>query len=111
MSRDLKIVSGAMLRLGAWGGYLPDFQPLYLQQFGADPILIGTILGINGLVMALVQIPPGYLADKIGCRPVIWFNYFVGVVATWMMALAPSLVFFVSGIAALRFNAVRDGAA
>ena len=98
MSRDLKIVSGAMLAWGLGEGIFLIFQPLYLQQFGADPILIGTILGINGLVMALVQIPAGYLADKIGCRPVIWFNYFVGVVATWMMALAPSLGFFVAGL-------------
>jgi MFS family permease len=98
MSRDLKIVSGAMLAWGLGEGIFLIFQPLYLQQFGADPILIGTILGINGLVMALMQIPAGYLADKIGRRPVIWFNYFAGVVATWMMALAPSLGFFVAGL-------------
>ncbi len=98
MSRDLKIVTGAMLTWGLGEGIFLIFQPLYLQQFGADPILIGTILGINGLVMALVQIPAGYLADKIGRRPVIWFNYFVGVIATWMMALAPSLGFFVAGL-------------
>ena len=60
MSRDLKIVSGALLAWGLGEGIFLIFQPLYLQQFGADPILIGTILGINGLVMALVQIPAGY---------------------------------------------------
>lgn len=87
-----------MLTWGLGEGIFLIFQPLYLQQFGADPILIGTILGINGLVMALVQIPAGYLADRFGRRPVIWFNYFVGVAATWMMALAPSLGWFVAGL-------------
>ncbi len=98
MTRDLKIVSAAMLIWGLGEGIFLIFQPLYLQQFGADPILIGTILGINGLVMALVQIPAGYLADKLGTRPVIWFNFIVGVIATWIMALAPSLGWFVAGL-------------
>ena len=51
MSRDLKIVSAAMLTWGLGEGMFYIFQPLYIQQFGADPVLIGTILGINGLVM------------------------------------------------------------
>ncbi len=85
----------------AWGlgeGIFLIFQPLYLQQFGADPILIGAVLGINGLVSAVVQIPAGYLADKIGRRPVIWFNFITGVVAAWLMALAPTLGVFVAGL-------------
>jgi len=97
MSRDLKVITAAMLAWGLGEGIFLIFQPLYLQQFGADPILIGTILGINGLVTAVVQIPAGYLADKIGRRPVIWFNFITGVSAAWIMALAPSLGFFVAG--------------
>lgn len=98
MSRDLKIISGAMLAWGLGEGIFLIFQPLYLQEFGADPILIGAILGINGLVNAVVQIPAGYLADKIGRRPVIWFNFITGVIATWTMALAPSLGVFIAGL-------------
>jgi len=98
MSRDLKIVSGAMLAWGVGEGMFFIFRPLYLQQFGADPILIGTILGINGLVMAVVQIPAGYLADKFGRRPLMRFAWICGAVATWVMALAPSLGFFVAGL-------------
>jgi MFS family permease len=98
MSRNLKVISGAMLAWGLGEGIFLIFQPLYLQHFGADPILIGAILGINGLVNAVVQIPAGYLADKIGQRPVIWFNFITGVIATWMMALAPSLGVFVAGL-------------
>ena len=98
MTRDLKIVSAAMLTWGFGEGLFYIFQPLYIQQFGADPILIGTILGINGFVMAASQIPSGILADKVGRRPLMWFSWISGVVATWLMALAPSLGYFVAGL-------------
>ena len=98
MTRDLKIVSAAMLTWGFGEGMFYIFQPLYIQQFGADPILIGAILGINGFGMAVSQIPSGILADKIGRRPLMWFSWISGVVATWVMALAPSLGYFVVGL-------------
>jgi len=98
MSRDLKLVVVSMLTWGLGEGIFYIFQPLYLQEFGANPILIGTILGIFGLVMAIVQIPAGYLADKFGARPLMRFSWVMGVVATWMMALASSLSMFVAGL-------------
>ena len=98
MSRDLKIVSAAMLTWGLGEGMFFIFQPLYIQELGADPIMIGTILGITGLVMAVAQIPSGYLADRIGRQPLMRFSWASGVVATWAMALAPSLTVFVIGL-------------
>ena len=98
MSRDLKLISASMLAWGLGEGIFLIFQPLYMQEFGATPVMIGTILGINGVMMTLFQIPAGYLADKIGIRPVLWFNWVIGVVATWMMALAPSLGVFMGGL-------------
>lgn len=98
MTRDLKIVSAAMLTWGFGEGMFHIFQPLYIQQFGADPILIGTILGINGFVMTASQIPSGILADKIGRRPLMWFSWISGVAATWIMAFAPSLSIYIGGL-------------
>ncbi len=98
MSRDLKIVSAAMLTWGLGEGMFYIFQPLYIQEFGADPILIGTILGINGIVMTVSQIPSGYLADRWGRRPLMWFSWIAGLAATWVMALSPSLGFYVAGL-------------
>lgn len=98
MTRDLKIISASMLTWGIGEGMFYIFQPLYIQQLGADPILIGLILGINGLVMSLSHIPSGYLADKIGRRPLMWFSWLSGLVATWIMALSPSLGGFVAGL-------------
>ena len=98
MSRDLKILSASMLTWGLGEGMFFIFLPLYIQEFGAEPTLIGTILGINGLSMAISQIPSGYLADRIGRRPMMWFSWMTGVIATWVMALAPSLSVFVVGL-------------
>ena len=98
MSRDLKVVSAAMLTWGLGEGMFYIFQPLYIQQFGADPIMIGTILGVSGLIMAFGQVPAGLLADKIGRRPLMWFSWISGVVAAWIMALAPSLTMYVIGM-------------
>lgn len=98
MTRDLKIVSAAMLTWGIGEGLFFIFQPLYIQQLGADPILIGLLLGVNGLVMTVSQIPSGILADRIGRRPIMWVSWFSGLTATWLMALAPSLGVFVAGM-------------
>jgi MFS family permease len=99
MNRDLILVT---ISLGTWGlgeGLFVYFQPIYLQQLGANPVAIGAILGIVGIAMAVAQIPAGYLSDRIGSRPVMWFSWILGLSATFLMALAPSLPFFVAGMA------------
>jgi MFS family permease len=85
----------------AWGlgeGLFIFFQPIYLEQLGADPIMIGTILGGFGLAMTISHIPAGYLADRIGRKPLMVAAWFSGTVATWTMALASSLSFFTVGL-------------
>jgi predicted MFS family arabinose efflux permease len=74
------------------------FQPVYLEHWGASPVMIGLILGANGLAMTLGQIPAGRLADRFGARPVMWGSWIFGTLSTWIMALAPSLTIFVAGI-------------
>src|SRR5574341_181481 len=74
------------------------FQPIYLQQLGADPIEIGAILGAFGAVMTLAHIPAGHLSDLIGRRPMLLIAWVAGIVATLVMALAGSLTVFIIGI-------------
>jgi MFS family permease len=71
------------------------FQPLYLQQWGASPVLIGTLLGVNGFAMALAVLPAGYLADRWGQKPVMLLSWFIGMVAAWGMAMANNMGIFV----------------
>ena len=67
------------------------FQPIYLQQLGADPVQIGIILGAFGAVMTIAHIPAGHLSDRIGRRPMIVASWVIGIVATLLMAVARSL--------------------
>lgn len=50
---------------------LPVFSVLGEELDGASPALIGTAIGIYGMMQALLQIPFGRLSDRIGRKPVI----------------------------------------
>ena len=83
-----------------WGigeGMFLLFQPLYLQQLGADPVLIGVIIGMVGMAMTVSHLPAGYLADRLGRKPLMVAAWYLATLATWVMALANSLPVFVAG--------------
>jgi MFS family permease len=98
MSLDLLLVSFALMIWGLGEGLFLIFQPLYLQQFGADPQLIGGILGALGMAMTVAHVPAGYLADRLGSRPVMWTAWIMGAGAAGIMAFAQSLPLFVTGL-------------
>ncbi|HTX79085.1 MAG TPA: MFS transporter, partial [Longilinea sp.] len=98
MKRDLFLVAASMFTWGAGEGLFFYFQPLYLQQWGASPILIGTIYGAMGIAMAITQMPAGYLSDRIGPRNIMWASWVTGTIAAWIMAFANSLVVFIVGL-------------
>ncbi len=98
MSRDLILLAFSQLTWGAGESMFLYFQPLYLQELGANPVKIGFILGIAAVASVFVHIPAGYLADRVGRRPVMWASWFIAMVATWTMALAKSLPVFVVGM-------------
>lgn len=97
MNPSLILVSFALFTWGIGEGMFLYFVPLYLEQLGANPIMIGSIFGVFGFVMMLAHIPAGYLADRIGRRPLIQAAWVIGLVSTWIMGLAPSLPIFVLG--------------
>ena len=87
MTRDLILVA---LSLFAWGlgeGMFIFFQPIYLRQLGADPRMIGAILGAVGIAMTVAHLPAGYISDRIGQRPVMWTSWILGLAATGIMAM------------------------
>lgn len=53
MTPDLILVAVSLFAWGVGEGLFVYFQPLYLQEFGASPIQIGTIIGGMGIAMAL----------------------------------------------------------
>jgi MFS family permease len=98
MNRDLILMAISMFLWGLGETSFLSFQPLYLQQLGADPINIGVIMGAYGLAATLAHIPAGYLADRIGRKPLMLAAWIIGVVATWIMALANGLTPFIIGM-------------
>lgn len=98
MSRDLILLACALMTWGLGEGMFYFFQPLYLQDLGADPLKIGSILGLVGLATMFSYLPAGYLSDRIGRRQMIWLAWIIGAIATGLMALAKSLPVFVGGM-------------
>jgi MFS family permease len=97
MNRDLLIVAVALSIWGIGEGLFFFFQPLYLQQLGANPIQIGEILSIVSVAMAVAHLPAGLLADRLGRKPMMLVAWLVGTATTLIMALATSLPLFVIG--------------
>lgn len=98
MMRDLVLLAVSMFTWGVGEGMFLYFQPIYLKELGADPIRIGAILGGFGLMMVISHIPAGYLADRVGRKPVLVSAWVIGLVAAWIMALAHSLPVFIAGL-------------
>ena len=98
MNRNLLLVAISLFAWGVGEGLFIYFQPLYLQQLGADPLLTGVVFSAMGLAMAASQIPAGYLSDRIGPRYLMWGSWCLGAISAWVMALANSLPVFIVGL-------------
>jgi MFS family permease len=97
MKPSFLIMAVALLTWGVGEGMFYYFVPLYLEQLGANPITIGSVLGVFGLVMLVVHIPAGYLADRLGRRPLIQAAWLFGLLSALIMGFASSLLLFVIG--------------
>jgi MFS family permease len=98
MSSDLILLGLSLMTWGIGEAMFFIFQPLYLQQLGANPVTIGVIYGMAGIAMAVAHIPAGHLADRIGRKPLLLASWTLALASTWVMALAPSLPLFVMGM-------------
>jgi MFS family permease len=98
MSLDLILLFASLFTWGIGEGMFIYFQPIYLQQLGASTMTIAAVFGAFGLAMTVAHIPAGYLADRIGRKPIMIAAWASGLVATWVMAMARSLPLFIVGI-------------
>jgi MFS family permease len=98
MKKDFILVTVSLVIWGVGEGAFMYFQPLYLEELGASPLVIGSILGGVGLAMTLFHIPAGFLSDRIGRRKLMWAAWAMGVITTGIMAAAASLFVFSIGI-------------
>lgn len=97
MNPSLILIALGLCTWGIGEGMFFYFVPIYLQDLGANPLMIGSIFSAFGVMMLMAHIPSGYLSDRLGRRPLLLANWIVGLIATVLMALAPSLWIFVAG--------------
>ena len=64
---------------------------------GSTPTLIGLALGIYGLAQAVLQIPLGWLSDRVGRRPVIAGGLVVFALGSVVAALSGSIYGIIAG--------------
>lgn len=95
--RDLNLIAVSLFVWGLGESLFIIFLPLYMQQLGADPFKIGAILSASLLVMSVVQVPIGLLADRFGRRNLLYASWMLGFVATLIMGLAQNLNVFIAG--------------
>jgi len=98
VNRNLILMAFSLSTWGIGEGMFYFFQPLYLQEMGADPLKIGGILGIVGLAMTLSFLPAGFLSDRLGRKPLIVASWIIGTLATGFMALANTLPMLIAGM-------------
>jgi len=98
--RDLAVLAVSMFIWGFGEGLFIYFYPLALQRWNSDPVLIGAVLSAIGVTMAVVQVPAGYLSDRLGPRLLIRAASILGVIAAVIMAAAQTLPIFIVGLIA-----------
>jgi len=87
---------------------LPVFSVLAEKMPDYTPTLAGIALGIYGLTQAALQIPLGFLSDKIGRKPVIIGGLLVFAIGSVVAASADSLLWIIVGRALQGLGAVAS---
>ena len=67
---------------------LPVLSPYVKELQGSTPLLTGLAVGIYGFTQSLLQIPFGYISDRIGRKPVITFGFILYIIGSLVGGLA-----------------------
>jgi MFS family permease len=105
MNLELILLSGSLLTWGIGEGMFLIFQPIYLQQMGANTMTIAGVFGLFGLAMMVAHIPAGHLADRIGRKPLLMTAWVLGILAALVMGLARTLPVLILGMILYGFTA------
>jgi len=87
---------------------LPVLSPYLKTLDGATPFLIGLAIGVYGFSQAFLQIPFGYLSDKLGRKPVIIFGMATYILGSLMGGMAKNIWFMVLARFIQGFGAVSS---
>ena len=91
LKTSLALSSVVGLRMFGLFLILPVFAAYAGRLPGATPVLVGLAIGIYGFGQMLLQVPMGWLSDRIGRRPTISFGLLVFAIGSIVAALAHGL--------------------
>lgn len=66
------------------------YEPVYILALGADEIIMGMIYGISTLILSVVRIPGGFIADRFGRKWIIVIMSFAAALTYLPYAYAPN---------------------
>ncbi len=98
MSRDIKLITFALFLWGSGEGLFLYILPLYMQQLGAAPAEVGSVLGLAAFLTACSFILGGVLADRFDAKKVMIWGWALGGASALGMGLAPSWPWLVPGV-------------
>jgi MFS family permease len=87
----------AMLRMFGLFALLPVISIFASELQYSSPILIGLSVGAYGLTQAVLQIPFGYLSDRIGRKPVIIFGLLIFISGCAIAAYSNTIYGLIAG--------------
>ena len=79
--RELKLLALCTVSLYFWYAARWIFGPLFLQNLGYSPYIIGVWLAVSVLPFLLFQIPIGKLSDKIGKSRIMCLGFLISAVS------------------------------
>jgi MFS family permease len=69
---------------------LSVYEPLYIEGLGASTFIVGSIYAVSTIVLSIVRIPGGYIADRYGRKKIIVSMTFGVALSYLFYAYAPS---------------------
>jgi len=106
--------TGATALLREWGGFLRrqdnpfkvnilknlaarfavnltfQYRAIYLSLLGANPVILGYITSLGGVVNTLLSIPVGVIADRVGIKNVFLMSLSLAILSSVLFGLAGS---------------------
>jgi len=92
LSRSFKILLICAFVNGIGVGFILPVMALFFQdKFGAEPVLIGTIMSSGGFVGLLASWVAGRFSDKLGRKPLIGFGGILARLCGFAIPFTPSV--------------------
>jgi len=69
------------------GGLTQNYTSIYAVELGADPVELGSLTSIGGLINVFLSAPTGWLADRYGLKKL----YLIGLILEALVPLGYAL--------------------